>query len=202
MERLGRAHILVGVAAAVVLSGCTSTPEPTLSPFSAPPTVTASSPQTSAATSVPTASSTATTDDTTTIGDLPSSFTGDQRAAGLVWGEYWKAAMAAYRNPRQPHPELGKYITGEALALLNGYVNKLQTTGRHLVGPTTFWVDSITVSGNTAKGCGRLMDLSHEIDDVTGESKEMVDPSMRIVSAAFTRAGEVWRISISNKGGC
>ena len=121
---------------------------------------------------------------------------------GKVWQDYWRVAWGSFRAPTQPNPDLGKVMTGEALVRFYGYVDKLKTTGRHLEGSTTFWVDTVTVSGSTATGCGRLLDLSHEIDDVTGESKERVNPLTRTMSATFVKAGDAWRISASNKGGC
>ena len=86
--------------------------------------------------------------------------------------------------------------------LINGYVDKLKLEGRHLEGSTTFWVDSISVSDGTATGCGRLVDFSHEVDDVTGESKEPINPRVRVMSATFVKSGDLWRISSSTKGGC
>ncbi len=199
MARLARAHI-AAVAAVVALAGCTSTPEPTLPSFGATPSATASSPQTPAATANPTATATATAADAMTFRDMPAGFTAEQRAVGLAYQEYWKLAWQAYRTPREPHPDLGKAITGEALVGLNGYVNKLVSTGRHLEGSSEFKVDTVTVSGATAKACGSMLDSSHEIDDVTGESKEPIDPFIRAYSATFTQSGGVWRVATLTRG--
>ena len=200
MGRLARAYIVAAVAATVSLAGCSSTPEPTLPSFGPTPTATASSPQTPAATASPTATATATAVGAMNFLEMPAGFTAEQRAVGLAYQEYWKLASRAYQTPREPHPDLGKAITGEALVGLNGYVNKLVSTGRHLEGPAEFKVVTVSVSGATAKACGSMLDSSHEIDDVTGESKEAIDPIIRLYSATFTQSGGVWRVATLKRG--
>lgn len=117
--------------------------------------------------------------------------------AGLL-----EAGLDGVQDLKEPNSDLGKVMTGRALGLFNGYVDKLKLEGRHLEGSTTFWVDSISVSDGTATGCGRLVDFSHEVDDVTGESKEPINPRVRVMSATFVKSGDLWRISSSTKGGC
>ena len=201
MARLARAHI-AAVAAVVALAGCTSSPEPTLPSFGTTPTATASSPSTPTAVATSTASAAATAVDKIDFPDLPSGLSAEQQAVGRAWQAYWRLAWTVFRTPKEPNSDLGKVMTGRALGLFNGYVDKLKLEGRHLEGSTTFWVDSISVSDGTATGCGRLVDFSHEVDDVTGESKEPINPRVRVMSATFVKSGDLWRISSSTKGGC
>ena len=148
------------------------------------------------------ASATATAGDKIDFPDLPSGLSAEQEAVGRAWQAYWRLAWTVFRTPKEPNSDLGKVMTGRALGLFNGYVDKLKLEGRHLEGSTTFWVDSISVSDGTATGCGRLVDFSHEVDDVTGESKEPINPRVRVMSATFVKSGDLWRISSSTKGGC
>lgn len=185
------------------LAACTSSlaPSPVPSYTSSITAATGGSPS-AAATALPTASSTGTGPNQIVHLPLPGSLTAEQQTVARAWQGYWTVAVEAFRVPDAPHPDFGKVATGEALTMITGYVNKLQTTKRHVTGSFTFAVTSVSVSGSTANGCGWTIDPSYEVGDATGKQMEPSNPLQRPLKATLVKSGDLWRVTKSEQGAC
>lgn len=204
MTMPGRTVPLIWVSVLVWgLAACTSSTAPSPVASYTPATVgAAGSSPSSATTAPPTASPTATGANQILHLPLPGSFTAEQQTVARAWQGYWTVAVEAFRVPNAPHPDFGKVATGDALATITGYVNKLQTTKRHVTGSFTFAVTSVSVSGSTATGCGWTIDPSYEVDDATGKQMEPINPLQRPLKATLVKAGDLWRVTTSEQGAC